>query len=170
MENNNKARFVRLDMVNNYIDGYGEKKEFKCTEWFCLDTTWTHPYNRRNDLAAEFQKWCKDKLANGAEKEWEKFGYLCCPNITCGGAPLHDGWGSDIDGRICQEFPKEDILAWGDKVEEALRTGEVQTLHLDNGKETLDTTFTPFATFTPDPESVAAFGEYADAALEGLTK
>lgn len=157
---NNKAKFVRLDMTRTIGD-----ERYSWTEWFCLATTWTHPYNRKDAMAKAHQAWCEWQLEKGAD--WSDSGYECCPNITIGGAPLQDGWGSDIDSRVCGDLPCRE---WGDKVEEALATGEVQTLRLASENEVLETTFTPFKSITPDPESVASFGPFAEAALEGLVE
>ena len=157
----NKAKFVKIDVTITHKGG-GEPYSF--TEWFCLGETWTHPYNRRNALAAEFQQWCKT-ADESIKKTWPM---VVCPYITIGGNPLQDGWGSDIDGRICVDFSHDETMKWGDAVEEALKTGNVQSLVLENADTKLETTFTPYDTITPDPESGAAFGPYAEVALEGL--
>lgn len=160
------ARFVRIDCKLS-------KWDKPWTEWFCLDEVWVHPYNRtgRNglpywDKAEEFQKWCDAAIKENPAimERWRTI----CPSIKIGGAVLNDGWGSDIDGRICNEFGEAATRTWGDRLEEALRTGEVTSIRLDNGTDVLETTFTPFESITPDPDSVEDFGEWADAALEGL--
>ena len=163
------ARFVKIDMV----EYNGDEEPHKWTEWFCFDSVWTNPYNRdgRNsapkwDRVEEYEKWCKDALeANPALcDKW----HGVCPNIRINGAELNDGWGSDIDSRVCDGFTDNEKKMWGDCVEAALVTGTETNIVLGNGNKMLQTTCTPFCEIEPDADSVAEFGEWAEYALEGL--
>ena len=167
-----KSRFVKIDMKKTWGSGTDESNTW--TEWFCFDSVWCHPYNRdgRNsspywDKHEEFQMWCKQTIEAHPEKE-DKWHGGVCPDITIGGSVLNDGWGSDIDSRVCDDFSSEDKKRWGDCVEAALATGKVTSVVLQNGNVRLETTCTPFEKIEPDADSVAEFGEWADVALEGL--
>lgn len=166
---NSRARFVKIECKET-IGG----DNYEWTEWFCPEEVWCNPYNRDGrynrpkwDKMEEFQKWC-DSMQETDPERFGRWGSVC-PNITIGGAVLYDGWGSDLDGRICNGYGYAAQKKWGDCLEDALRTGEVTTIRLDNGKKkVMETIFTPYESITPDADSVAEFGEWADAALEGL--
>jgi len=163
-----KFKFVKLNVrsVQNYPSGQRECKWF---EWFCLDETWCHPYNRGTPRAKEFQDWCK--------KHWQAGHKDCyspiCPEIKIGGQRLNDGWGSDVVGRIACFFEEARYGVEGeiaDAVETAMSTGEVQSVlkKSEDGLTELEVTVEPFESVELDADSVRDFGPYAEDALEGL--
>lgn len=159
MENENVSKFVKIDMVRG---------AYAWTEWFCLDRTWTNPYNCDGkggrptwNEVEKYRAWCKAQKKEGCD-EWHEF---CCPVVTVGGAVLHDGWGSDISGRVCQNCEQGEELAWIAACEAALKYGKVTAMSMSDGTKT---TFTPFKEISPDKKSIREFGPWKKYALVGL--
>jgi len=162
-----KFKFVKLN-VRAVYDCSSGPRECKWFEWFCLDETWCHPYNRGTPRAKEFQAWCKKHWQAGHEDSYSPV----CPEIKIGGERLNDGWGSDVVGRIAcyldESGTVKDKIA--DAIEKAMATGEVQTVHekATFGPAELEVMVEPFESVEPDADSVRDFGPYAEDALEGL--
>ena len=160
MKNENISKFVKIDMVKRGRHGW--------TEWFCLNETWTNPYNCDGkggrpawNEVEKYRAWCKSVGKEGCD-EW---GNSCAPIVTVGGCVLNDGWGSDVSGRICQNCEQGEELAWIAALEAALKHGEKTVMTLSNG---IKTTFTPYKEISPDKESVREFGPWKKYALVGL--
>lgn len=162
--------FVKIDVEETHGGVGVYNSAFKWTEWFCHDDVWVHPYNRDGRNGAphwgrveEFREWCDDELEREPSIN-DKWGSVC-PSIKIDGAPLNDGWGSDIAGRMCDGFGADETNRWCDCLEDALSTGKPTSIVLKDGRRTIKTTFTPYESITPDASD---FGPWADAAMEGL--
>lgn len=152
----NKAKFVKID-VNVSLNDY---EPYSFTEWFCLDETWTHPYNTRDARAKEFQAWCKENWDFENEDS-------VCPEVMIGGAKLNDGWGSDCVERIAgiiagMRVKNDNAEAFYNAIETALETGEKASLELEDARGSMTVRLEPSASIVPDEDSIAAFGPYAD--------
>lgn len=160
----NKAKFVKINVNVSRKDD----EPYSFTEWFCLDTTWTHPYNTRDARAEEFQSWCK--------KNWNfENNDSVCPEVTVDGAELNDGWGSDCVERIVGiiagiNVNEDNIESFCNCIETALESGENKTLELEDEFGSMTVEFAPFASIVPDKSSIESFGPYADRVREELAR
>ena len=156
----NKFKFLKLHVKQRY----GSDRLFDWSEWFCLDETWIHPYNRGNARAKEFQRWCKDVWQKAHSDNFE----FVCPNVKIGGEKLNDGYGSDVTGRICSYFGCDEESELCDAMDESLADGKTRKVEFKNDNVTLTVEMTPYESVSPDPESFAEFGPYEDDARAEL--
>lgn len=148
------TKFVEIISETVHEDGY----RHRWTEWFCLAETWTHPYNARDEKAKAFRRWCDNQDA------YSKWG-SCCPPVLVGGAPLNDGWGSDIAARHCGIVGADDdatVSSWCDMIEDVLLSGKPREFDVEGPRGKTRVKAIPHGTVAPDESSLKEFGPWED--------